>query len=100
MSLDVTQRIWAEAKAEGSALTVLLAIGDYANAQGEAWPSVGSLAQKVRMSERAVQRLAGELIRLGDLRVEFGTGRGNRNRYVVTVGGGERVTDEEAAEAK
>lgn len=55
MSVLVMGRVWATSKQEGGTLLVLLAMADFANDEGVCWPSVGALAKKARLKERAVQ---------------------------------------------
>lgn len=86
LSVEVTRNIWAETRAEGSALLVLLAIGDYANTDGEAWPRLATLARKTRMSERQARRHLARLVELGELRIVVGPGRGRARRFQVTCG--------------
>ena len=53
MSIHVTKAVWDYSKQQKSgALVVLLAIADYANERGMAWPAVSTLARKARMSTR------------------------------------------------
>ena len=44
-------RVWDESKQRGGALLVLLAIADFADDEGKAFPSVQTLAAKSRLSE-------------------------------------------------
>ena len=86
LSVEVTRNIWAETRAEGAALLVLLALGDYANTDGEAWPRLATLARKTRISERQTRRHLARLLELGELRVIAAPGRGRATRYQVTCG--------------
>jgi hypothetical protein len=66
VSIKTINFVWQNSKQRGSALLVLLAIADFANDDGEAWPSIRSLAKKARMSERNVnhilrEKLSGEV---------------------------------------
>ncbi len=68
MSVRVLSRVWEESKAKGGKLLVLLAIADFTDDKGRAWPSVPTLARKARLSIRQTQRAVQELIRdLGEL---------------------------------
>lgn len=65
MSLKALSHVWAHSPAKGAAFVVHLALADYANEEGKAWPSVETLAAKCRLSTRAVlhaiQKLSGKL---------------------------------------
>lgn len=80
-------QVWDRSQHKGTALLLLLAISDNANEQCEAWPSVATLARKVRMTERAVQNLIGQLVRSGELEVEQGGGKHHTNRYRICLKG-------------
>ncbi len=66
-------------------MLVLLAIADYANDAGEAWPAIDSLARKARCSWRHVKRLLSQLVASNEVRIVRGGGRGRCNRYTVTL---------------
>ena len=83
MSWKVTTRIWETSPQKGGALMVLLAIGDIANEQGEAWPSIATVAKRARMSERQVYKLISHLMLMGELAVASRQGPGHTNRYKV-----------------
>jgi hypothetical protein len=88
MSIEVMSRVWQRSRQAGDALLVLLAIADFADDCGVAYPSVPTLARKARLSERQVQRVIGELIVAEELRVEPGQGRHASHLYRVIVGTG------------
>jgi len=77
--------VWASSKHSGSSLIILLAIADFANDSGEAFPSIATLAQKARLSDRTTQRLLKGLTDSGELSITYGTGRSNVNLYTVTL---------------
>lgn len=65
---------------------VLLAIADHANHEGcDAWPSIPWIAEKARVSRATVHRSINELVKLGELEVQSGRGRGHRNTYKVVI---------------
>jgi hypothetical protein len=78
-------RVWRCSKAAEGRLLVLLAIGDFANDGGEAWPSVPALAKKSRLSDRQTQRVLKALVRLGELKISKNKGPHGCHRYQVTV---------------
>lgn len=83
MSVHVMSRVWRGGPSRQGALLVLLAIADFADDNGYAWPSVRSIAEKARMTERGVQKVIRELQKQGWLTIETGGGRGGSNRYKV-----------------
>jgi len=78
-------QVWSRSAQKGAALLLLLAIADIARDDGEAYPSVATLALKIRMTERNTQRLIGALVRSGELVVKRGAGRNGTNLYLVMV---------------
>lgn len=78
--------VWKHSQADHGALLVLLAIADFADANGEAFPSIATLASKSRLSERKVQLALKELETLGELSIEQGTGPHGRYTFRVLVG--------------
>lgn len=85
MSILVMSQVWANSKAEGSALLCALAIADFANDHGAAFPSVSTLAKKCRISERSVQYAVRSLEELGELVIEANTGPNGVNTYRIQV---------------
>lgn len=79
--------VWADSTINNQGeLVVMLAIADFANDNGEAWPSVDRLAQKSRMSERGVQYVISRLKRSKHLVVEKGgNGPKDSNLYCIRV---------------
>jgi hypothetical protein len=75
--------VWAHSRSEGSARLILLAIADFADDKGRAYPSVGTLAQKARVSERTAQYAIAELVSLGELVISKNTGPRGCNVYGV-----------------
>lgn len=71
MSVRAMALVWERSKAKGSELLLLLAIADYAKDDGsDAWPSFAVLAQKSRMTERAVRIILQRLEKAGELTVQ------------------------------
>jgi hypothetical protein len=85
MSLAATRSVWEHSRQTGSALLVLLALADYADADGLCWPSMATLAAKARLSERMVARHVERLMEAGEVDLERGGGRGRSNRYRITL---------------
>jgi len=87
MSIRVVDRVWRYSKASGPALLLLLAIADYANDSGTgAYPGVKTLAKKIRMSTRTVQRLIASLVAEGELWVDYRASAFITNQYAIRVG--------------
>lgn len=87
MSIKILSRVWDESQASGSALLMLLAIADFADDNGKAYPSKTTLAHKSRMSPRSVQRIIADLEQSGELRVAKQAGPGAVNLYWVIPDG-------------
>ena len=76
--------VWQRSTQKGSALLLLLAIADHAHDDGSgAYPSVPSLAKKVRMSERNTQYLLLKLEASGELEIHKGAGPMGCNLFRV-----------------
>ncbi len=77
--------VWENASYSGSSLIVLLALADWANDEGIAWPSVDTLAAKARVDRRTAQRIVRQLVKDGVLLIEEGGGRGKRHHYRIRM---------------
>lgn len=86
MSIRTMDRVWKISTQSGGKLLLLLAIADFANDDGMAYPGIDTLAQKTRQSRRTVQRQLSELEAEGEIAIEPGTGRSNTNTYWVLAG--------------
>ena len=69
MSVAMLSRVWRQSKTRGGPLLVLLAIADFANDAGQAWPSVKTLAAKSRLSERETRYILRRLERSGEVKI-------------------------------
>lgn len=80
--------VWQVFPEGGSLLLLALALADYANDDGgRIYPSVATLANKVRLSKRAIQYLLRRLEKIGWLEVvSKGGGRSRTCRYRIPVG--------------
>ena len=70
MSVRVLEQVWKTSQQHGSPLLVLLALADFADDDGTAYPSVGTLAKKVRLKERAVHQILADLVLSKELRIQ------------------------------
>ncbi len=88
MSIRVMSKVWSTSAHKGSALLLLLAIADFAHDDGTgAWPSIATLADKVRMSPRQVTRLLHRLEASGELVVKPGASRYDTNLLSIPMRG-------------
>jgi Helix-turn-helix domain len=85
MSIEVTNAVWKHSRQKSGTLLVLLALADYTNSEGIAWPAVSTLAGKARMSERNVQRCVRALQKAGELEVRQNQGRKGSNIYRIRL---------------
>jgi hypothetical protein len=86
MSIRISTAVWQHSKQQkAGALLILLAIADYANDHGVAWPSVRTLAKKTRMSKRNVQRWFIILQCSGELQISRNKGPHGSNLYKICV---------------
>lgn len=99
MSIKAMSRVWDESPRKGSALLLLLAIADFANENGEAWPSVDTLANKCRMSRRNVQTLATSLATDGDITIQENGGPRGCNIYRLAKVGGANIAPAQSGDA-
>lgn len=80
-------RVWAESKHSGTDLLMMLAIADFADDDGNAYPSVGTLATKCRTTSRHVNRILAALRSSGELEIRMNEGPRGTNRYRITLAG-------------
>lgn len=69
MSIKTMARVWDQSRHSGSNLLILLAIADFSDDDGQAYPSVSKLADKCRMSKRNAQDRLRELSESGELTI-------------------------------
>lgn len=86
MSIRVMAAVWDSSHHRGAALLLMLAIADFARDDGVAWPTLGTLAHKTRMSDRQIRRLVGECERSGELRIDRSRGR-SPHRFRIVLDG-------------
>jgi hypothetical protein len=80
-------RVWADSKHAGTDLLMLLAIADFADDDGNAYPSVGTLAIKCRTTSRHVNRILASLRTSGELEIRMNEGPRGTNRYRISFMG-------------
>lgn len=77
--------VWKYSRADGSALLTALAIADFADDDGRAYPSVPTLARKTRTSDRTVRYALTHLRDLGELQVDESAGPRGCNVYRIML---------------
>jgi len=86
-------KVWECADSSGGELLVLLAIADFCNDKGFAWPSVDTLSKKSRLSERQTQRAIRTLKKKGYLNIGMNDGPHGVNLYSIHLEeGGDKTT--------
>ena len=83
VSFKVTNWVWARSESRNGARLVMLALADRADDNGLCWPSIDDLAERTKLSPRAVQKAIATLAEIGELQVENGGGRHRSNRYRI-----------------
>lgn len=78
-------RVWADSKHSGSHLLMLLAIADFADDDGNAYPAVNTLAEKCRMKPRNAQVILSTLRQSGELEVRENEGPRGTNLYRIST---------------
>lgn len=89
MSVRTMAKVWEVSQHSGTQLLMLLAIADFADDDGIAWPSVDTLAKKCRTTPRNANLVLAALRASGELQVALNQGHGGSNRYRLTCMGGE-----------
>lgn len=86
MSIFAQNRVWENSQQDGTNLIALLALADWADADGICWYANDRIAQRVRREERTVTRILNALRKSGEVFAppEFGAGR--KTLKFVTVG--------------
>jgi hypothetical protein len=92
MSIKVMSDVWDHSRANGTPLLVLLCLADWANDDGECWPSISTIGKKCRLKDnRHVKRVIRELERINEVVVVVEGGKSSRkggvrsNLYMITV---------------
>ena len=78
-------RVWEHSRHGGTELLMLLAIADFSDDDGHAYPAVGTLATKCRMKLRNAQAIIAALRRSGELEVRENEGPKGTNRYRIAL---------------
>lgn len=86
MSVRTMARVWDQSTHAGTELLMLLAIADFADDDGNAYPAVSTLATKCRMSARNANFILTALRTSGELEIRTNEGPRGTNRYRVVTG--------------
>ena len=87
MSVLVMSQVWKGSQHGGSALLMLLAIADFSDDDGRAFPAVATLARKCRIRPRNANYLLRQLQDSNELGVRIGEGPKGCNLYKINVKG-------------
>lgn len=87
MSVRTMARVWEASRHGGTELLMLLAIADFSDDDGNAYPAVPTLAKKCRTTPRHANRLLGALREGGELEIRVNEGPKGTNRYRIMFGG-------------
>lgn len=85
MSVRTMARVWELSQHRGNDLLMLLAIADFADDEGNAYPSVQTLAQKCRMKARNTTAILTAIRKSGELEVRPNEGPKGTNRYRIVL---------------
>ena len=83
MSVRTMARVWEKSRQSGSHLLMLLAIADFSDDDGNAYPAVQTLAQKCRMKPRNANVILAALRASGELEVRQNEGPRGTNLYRI-----------------
>lgn len=86
MSVRMLARVWDCSRHAGNDLLMLLAIADFADDDGRAYPSVARLAEKCRMTSRNANKVIAELRKGGELDIRQNEGPKGTNLYRIVLG--------------
>jgi len=85
MSVRTMARVWEFSRNKGNDLLMLLAIADFADDDGRAYPSVSTLAKKCRMKPRNASSILSALRASGELVVRMNEGPRGANMYRIIL---------------
>ncbi len=88
MSIRVMSKVWDSYPGGGTELLALLALADWSDDDGRCFPSMASIAKKIRLSRSQAQRTVHSLINANYIAVignEFGGARGSSRKYQILI---------------
>lgn len=86
MSIEAQNRVWNSSRQDGTNLIAMLALADWADADGICWYSNEKIADRVRREERTVTRILNKLRKAGEIYAPPEYGAGRKTLKFVTVG--------------
>ena len=78
-------QVWQHSRAKNDARLVLLALADFADDGGGAYPSVSAIAKKTLLCERAVQAGLKDLVELREVAIKANEARKGCNYYIISI---------------
>ena len=85
MSVYVSSWVWKHSKAKDHQLLVLLALADMANDEGKSWPSMRTICERCRISERSARGAVSQASANGELKILAQEGPNWVNVYQFTA---------------
>ena len=85
MSVRMLSRVWDCSRHTGNDLLMMLAIADFADDDGRAYPSVARLAEKCRMTSRNANKVIAVLRKGGELEIRQNEGPKGTNLYRLVL---------------
>lgn len=86
MSIKIMSWVWDNSPYDGKALLLHLALADFANDEGDCWPSQPTLARKARCTERHVRDCVKQMIADGFLEITVPSDGVSSHRYRLSSG--------------
>jgi hypothetical protein len=99
MSVWATNAVFASSKQRGAKLIIMLALANYADEDGLSFPSVGTLAEKCRLTQDYTRCLLSEMRTEGELEItcrKSDAGGNRSNLYRITLLGATKAEVEQA----
>jgi hypothetical protein len=85
MSMEAMTLVWKYSKQRGTLLLLELALADYANDRNIAWPSINTLARKIRMSRRYTIGMLEKLESSKEIKVIEAGDPTHSNHYLISI---------------
>lgn len=86
MSIRILSTVWDKFPGSGADLLTMLALADWSDDAGKCYPSMASIARKVRLSECQARRVVHRMIEAGFLKVTANaTGGATSRRYQIIL---------------
>lgn len=86
MSHKTSLRVWEHSQTQRAARCLMLALADFANDDGIAWPGTVLLSKKINETPDYTDIIIKKCIKLGELEKYAGSGRGHPSRFAILCG--------------